>query len=339
MSVAQAPPPTMLAAATPCHPAQAAYVRAPCDNNNAPSAAAQAQGSTPGSLSLRRTLCVHIHDTLANLEAQGPLAGMWKPTLGQEATVFSPDNFLERDPTQSIDALRNAVIKSVHVKEHWSTFPCPLGVSIAGVPGREMTALGQAFAYTVPPLTRSASPQQVYQAQPDKTDTLDWRTRFARWNKSNLETEGVTQFAGQPYVFVHLDHPAVEVLRYNEHDTGTCVDKMERFERDFIKVPKSTFLRCCEALRTQILDQHLTQNLALFNVQIHRLDAPAWDEYGDGSISLHGLQADPLWTEAQHDLAKENHLKRFVQTPYNYIARLEVEYEIPHSAGAVTALQ
>ena len=280
---------------------------------------------------VKRTLMVHIHDSLSNLALAGPLAGLWKPASGQETSVFSPEHVNDRDPGEAVDRLRSATIRSITVKEQWSTFPCPIGVTISGVPGKETTSLGQNFVFTVPPESRLSVPQEVYRNTADLGKECGWFAQYGKWNKSNLETQGVTQFPNQNFVFVHLNHPAVGVLRFNQGELGCDVEKMERIENDWVKVAKPAFDRCCTALRQKVLDRQLTQDLNTFNMQLHRLDAPAWDDYGDGSISLHGLQANPLWSEEESTRAKESHMKAFLHTPRNYIGRLEIEYEIPRA--------
>lgn len=283
---------------------------------------------------VKRTLMVHIHDSLSNLAMAGPLAGMWKPESGMETSVFSPNLGSEVDPSGCVNSLRSAVIRSITVKEHWSTFPCPIGVTMTGVPGSEVTNLGQNYVYTVPPMSRMSSAQEVYRNHTSLGENSVWRTQYSKWNKANLESQGVTRFPANSYVYVHMSHPAIGVLRYNEKDLKTSVDALERFEGDWLKVETKTFDACCHALRVNVLDKLVTQDLNLFGVQIHRLDTSGWDEYGDGSISMHGLKTDPLWTEAQAKMAQEAHLKEFVHAQRNYIARIEMEYEVPKSACA-----
>jgi hypothetical protein len=38
------------------------------------------------------------------------------------------------------------------------------------------------------------------------------------------------------------------------------------------------------------------------------------------------------WTDSEKDAEKEHHLRQFVTTPYQYIARLKIEYEVPTAA-------
>lgn len=43
---------------------------------------------------------------------------------------------------------------------------------------------------------------------------------------------------------------------------------------------------CCHTLRSKVLNKMVTQDLSLFSFQLHRLNASAWDDLGDGSTSL-----------------------------------------------------
>ena len=38
------------------------------------------------------------------------------------------------------------------------------------------------------------------------------------------------------------------------------------------------------------------------------------------------------WSDGEKELEKEHHLRQFVTTPYQYIARLKIEYEVPRAA-------
>jgi hypothetical protein len=51
-------------------------------------------------------------------------------------------------------------------------------------------------------------------------------------------------------------------------------------------------------------------------------------------VALEGFKTKAKWTPEEHEREKEHHLRQFVTTPYQYIARLQVEFEIPSTTLA-----
>ena len=281
----------------------------------------------------KRTLSVHISGSPANLALAGPQAAMWKPASGKETTVFMPTLNADLDPGQMVDMQRNGVIRSMTVLEQESTFPFTLGVSISCVPPGEVTDLGEMYAYTVLPRSTLASPQLVYECDPAVHENSVWRQNYAQWNAQNLEKEGVMDAPNQPFVFVHLSHPVIGLLRHNADLIGCDIDKQPKLDGQYHKVTRQVLATCCQTLRKSILSKMQTQDLNMFSLQLHRLNATAWDDLGDGSVCLQEFRPKAKWTEEEAEREKEHHLRQFVTKQYHYIARLQVEYEVPTASA------
>jgi len=73
----------------------------------------------------------------------------------------------------------------------------------------------------------------------------------------------------------------------------------------------------------------------MFSLQLHRLNAAAWDDLGNGAECLQDFKVKTKWSEEQAEKEKEHHLRQFVTKQYHYIARLQVEYEVPTSPAMV----
>lgn len=282
---------------------------------------------------VRRTLCVNITGSLTNFALAGPQAAMWKPVSGKESELFYPNLSSEMDPADAVNSIRAGVVRAVNIKEHMSTFPVTLGVSVSCVPPSEVTDLGQAYAYTVLPHSRISSSQQVYVCSPASDGGSAWQKDYGEWNSSNLEEHGVMGANGHPFVLISVRHPVVGLLRYNQEIIGTDVDKLPKIEGEFIKISRQVLNECCRNLRASVLSKLQTQDMNMFSIQLHRVGAEAWDTLV-GAEAEAGFVTKGKWTPEEHAMNKEHHLTEFVTKPYQYVARLEVEYEIPAAPGA-----
>jgi hypothetical protein len=301
------------------------------------SGALQAEAAAPSAAHntvVKRTLCVNVAGSLANLALAGPQAAMWKPIAGKETEMFCPTLESGMNPEEQVDLIRNGLIKSVTLKEAQSTFPCALGVTISCVPPNEVTDLGERYAYCVLPKSTLTAPQVIYTGDSSMQENATWRQQYGKWNKANLEQEGVIAIPNQPFLFVHQTHPAIGMLRYNMDMIGCDVDKMPKMDGQWYKITRQVMTTCCNALRTQVLNKVQTQDMNMFSLQLHRLNAETWDELGDGTVALQDFKIKSKWSPEDIDREKKHHLEQFMKNKYQYIARLEIEYEVPSPAVA-----
>ena len=63
-------------------------------------------------------------------------------------------------------------------------------------------------------------------------------------------------------------------------------------------------------------------------VQLHRLNSQGWDDINDVSLPLQNFVPDPTWDAERVDTEKRAHVERFLSTPYTYMARIQIKYEI-----------
>lgn len=287
----------------------------------------------PGFELVKRTLCVNISGSLANLAMAGPQAAVWKPLSGKEGPIFAPNLSSEMDPVACTNSLRSAQLVRATLKDQYSTFPCTMGVSISCVPPNEVTELGEKYAYTVLPFSKHSNPQTFYNELGADDDTASWRQMYSQWNHANLETQGVMEVNNQPFVFVNMRHPVVGLLRHNADLIGCNIDSQPVIDGEWYKITRQVLSTCCSTIRSKVLNKVLTQDMNMFNVQLHRLDANAWDDLGNGTLALQGFTEKSKWTAAELAEAKDKHLRQFVTTPYQYVARIELEYKVPVAGG------
>lgn len=291
----------------------------------------QSVSAATSSQTITRTLCVHIEGSLNEFARSGPTAGLWKGVGGRECSLFHPNledsNMNSEQNSTIINSLRNSVIKKLTLKEHQSTFPFLLGVDISCINPNEVTNIGEKFAYTVLPNSVINTPQVVYQCDSSVQDNSNWHALYSQWNGSNLEKEGVMDVPNQSFLFVHMSHPVIGLLRYNQNLIGCDIDAQPKLEKEYLKVSKQVMATCCQTIRDDILNKMKTKDMTTFNIQLKTLNNRAWDDM-DRANTL-GMKVDHTLSPEDQENIKIAQIKEYLTTPYQYIARLEVEYELP----------
>ena len=301
-------------------PTQAVHIASICKSE---------EGDNPRGTILERTLHVNISNSLGNLALAGPHGGFWKPVDGTQFQILG-QAVEGMDASTATRQLGSALIHEVTLLEQQSTFPVPLGVQINCVPAREYTELGEAYAYTVLPHCDNSNPQGIYKAQPLSEDMYEWRKEFPQYNASNLETEGIMHVNNQAFVFIDCQHPVVSLLRNNAHLIGCDIDAQKKLEGTWYKISRPVLKTCCDTLREKVLAKMTTHDLNTLSVQIHRINASGWEDLGDGSLAMRNFKLKAGCSAEEEEEAKRKHLRQFTSTPYSYMARIRIKYEIPH---------
>lgn len=279
---------------------------------------------------MERTLHVSITNSLGNLALAGPHGGLWKPVDGLQLKLFANLDSDAVDATIATNQLNCAIIHKVTVLEHQSSFPVPLGVEINCVPPREVTELGQKYAYTVLPESKIAMPQTIYEMEGLSSDMLEWHKQFPQYNATNLDTQGVIQVNNQPFVFIDCQHPVISLLRHNSHLIGCDIDSQKKMDGQYYKVSKQVLQTCCDTLKRKVLSTVTSHDLNTLSVQIHRIDADSWEDLQDGTVAMRSFKISASATPEEEEEAKRKHLRNFTTTPYTYMARIKIRYELPH---------
>ena len=276
---------------------------------------------------LERVLHVNISNSMGNLALAGPHGGFWKPVDGTQFQILG-QAMEGMDSSAATHQLSNAMIHEVTLLEHQSSFPVPLGVQISCVPANEFTELGEAYAYTVLPTSTMSVPQSVYKSPPLSEDMYEWKKEFPKYNATNLEAEGIMHVNNQAFVFIDCEHPVVSVLRHNAQLIGCDIDSQKKLEGNWYKVSKPVLKTCCDSLRQKVLSKMQTQDLNTLSVQIHRLNASGWEDLGDGSLAMKNFKIKASASPEEEEEAKRKHLRQFTSTPFSYMARIKIKYEL-----------
>jgi hypothetical protein len=271
------------------------------------------EDGVPQGTVLTRTLYVNITDSLANLGMAGPSAGTWKLLDGRQMQVFGMGT--EVDAQVVTNQLRTALIHELKVVQDRSTFPVPLGVTISCVPSHEMTNVGDRFAYTVLPGMSNSVPQTIFQCESGSEEGQQWRKDYPKWTAANLDTEGVLHVDNNAWVFVHETHPVIALLRHNSALIGCRIDEQPKIDNEWYKVSRQVLSACCQTLRTKVLSKVTSHDLNVFQLQVKRLNAESWDDMNDDVVA--------------HCIGQtKEEASQFLTTPYSYMARLQIKYEI-----------
>jgi hypothetical protein len=257
-----------------------------------------------------------------DFEAMGRTAATWQPVDNCHTELFGMDTDLlgsNADHANTTSAIGNAVIVKATMLQSKSTFTVPLGLTCNIIPSREMTDTGEKFLCTVLPDTHSTFPETVFEADVTARQGMEWRNLYPQYNTNNLETQGIMEVKGCPYVFVSQGHPAINLLRANSDLLGSDIDSMQKIDGEWFKVSRQVVMQCCQTLRTQVLNKVQNSDLNSIQLQLHRFQNVPWTSLPTTvSMNQNSISADKHKTEYVDTLMK----------PCMYMARIELVYEI-----------
>lgn len=286
---------------------------------------------TANTIKLKRRLAIQINGSLQGMAQAGAVAGTWKPIDGQHVAMFgmSSHEGTPLDHGSMSNALRNAVILKATVLSQRSTYPVPVGVTMNCVAPQEITDTGERYVCTALPNSINTTPMTVFETDSTSNDSIEWRNKYPNYNSSNLETFGVMDVQRCPYVFVHCDHPVIDLLRVNADTLGAAIDDQQLIDGQWFKVSRQVLGSCCHTLRNRVLSKVATRDLNAFSVQLHRVGNPdGWDCLGDGTEFLQDCPPHLGMSMDDKKRADAEWLEFQTKKPCSYMATLELEYEL-----------
>ena len=193
--------------------------------------------------------------------------------------VFGISNIFESTPIvgTTTAVLANSVLHRMTVLGTKNDFPLNLGVTMACVPSEETAKIDHKYALITIASTHQPNPTVVFEAEASSNEDLTWRNKFSTYNSANLDSEGVLQVAGQPYLFVSQSYPVIELLRDNAEHLNTDILQQPLIDGEQYKLTKQVMGTCCATLRTKLLNKVSTCDLNNFSVQIHSLGNKDWN--------------------------------------------------------------
>jgi len=82
--------------------------------------------------------------------------------------------------------------------------------------------------------------------------SAEWRIEFPSWNALNLETEGVVEAPGMPYLYVIDTHPTIRVLESNAELINANIRDHPIINGRWYRVAKTLFNALCNTLRNHV---------------------------------------------------------------------------------------
>ena len=280
-------------------------------------------GREGGSRTVKRIVHMTFSGTLQGCDEKGATAGVWKPREGKVAHVFAPTEVgIDNNHETAMNALNNARVKSVHCLEYTSTFPIPLGIKCDCLPACESTDVGHRYIMTTLPGHSNTTSQNLYTADDTSAEAVRWKQEYPQYTSRNIDTHNVMEVKTHPVMFVDKDHPVISLLRANKSILGSDIDEQSLVQGRWHTVSRACFNTACKTLRTKVLSNINTVNLANFSLQATPLDRKSWCDIGKGEHVKAIVQAttrEGLQAAHTHALNK----------PYNLSARFLMEYVYP----------
>lgn len=215
----------------------------------------------------------------------GPNAATWKPVEGKTASIFGMEDtigssasgadgdattsssmMLNADLAAANNSLRNVTITKATLLQSYNTFGVPLGVTINCLPRNEVVDTGDKYTFTTIPNSSVNTPFSLYEAGESHKQAMEWRTNYGKFTASNLTTQDVLEVPNCSYVFVHENHPVVNLLRINKHIVGVDIDDQPRMDGQWLKITRNLFDSSCDTIRNRILSRIHTQDLTNLSV-------------------------------------------------------------------------
>lgn len=165
------------------------------------------------------------------------------------------------------------------------------------------------------------------------------------------------QIPGCPYVYVHENHPVINLLRINKSMVGVDVDEQHKFD-GYTRVTNSLFDASCDAIKNRILAQIRTYDMNTLSVssfflhppgvkpghlhivfmfktslhffqqvQLHRIGGVDWSHV-NGADALMSFIPDPAWDSHALEANIKAHQQSFAEKPCTFMARIHLEYEM-----------
>ena len=276
-----------------------------------------------------RRFYASIRGSLAQFGSSGQDAASWTPVNGKVADVFGIGEIMEQncaDPNTGSAMLQNAILHRISILESKNDFPLALGVSISCIPSDESTRTGHKYAMTALASSHNANPLVLFEAEPSTNEGMQFRQEFPQYNSSNLETHGVLNVQGEPYVFVSKSHPVINLLKKNAATIKSDITQTTLIDGEWYKVGRQVMSFCCQELRKKVLSRVNTRDLNNFTMQLHRIGNRDWNQLSANDEIMSAVPPHVAFSDNPTDLTK--HVENIMKTPYSYSARIELTYEV-----------
>jgi hypothetical protein len=289
---------------------------------------------------------VSFSGTLNEIEQGGVNGLTWQPLNVKRVFGGGSSAMLETDDIEGrliSTQLENVYLRRITLLNYRSTFPVSIGVKFAdpdsNMHGIEATMDGQRFAHITLPKSSSETPDTIYQETTTEETEL-WRKKFPRYNRNNLMSEGIMKLQhGLGFLFVHLDHPAVDIILNSKETLSEDCKNMNKVDGEYYKITNKGLQHACELLISKVLNKVSNTNLNEFSVSLLPvLDvSSSWEQI----TTCERFQRDVIsnCTQNYTEFKNINHresgdtINDFMNMRFHWSARYEIEYAMPPSTN------
>ena len=316
------------------------------------SASADAQRSnTSSEKGITRNVLVHITGNRATWEHMGMHGALWRINPDRAGVIFGcnsndgdgggSNNDEGGDSISSLnEKLSRAMIRSVTILESNTNIEEIVSIQVDGLPPKEFTANGDGASCFLTGQGKVTQPQEIFNMTGNTELGLAWMKQFPKYTSANLEHVGVMILPGASYYFVHIEHPAMHMLKANENELGVHISQ-ESFVSggDWFQVDIAAFTYVVKMLRENVLQNTpSTFNLAGLTVRIAKPDGQRWLQIGSHLVD--SLISDEVRESGDSDLiseARKQGVQRYIDKPLFVTLRLSFEYSLPDTPAASAA--
>jgi hypothetical protein len=225
----------------------------------------------------RRIVC-QWDNSMAGLAAV-PANATWEP-LPDSLHIFQSKTRYAPGCTPAAERqgnLEQVVLLGMKLKKVDSTFPCQLGLTLAGAKGNFYTCNAERYAYLIGANEKSHQMNEVVMAT-DAAANSDYLRMYPGMTGEKLRTQGIIQMAGENFCYVDKDHPVVEMLHENRDVLQLDLASAPLMDNRFYKVSQAVTDRCIAELEEHIVSKLPVVDLSKFSATISRLYGRSWSD-------------------------------------------------------------
>lgn len=171
------------------------------------------------------------------------------------------------------------------------------------------------------------TPSVIYEPGVTNGQANEWRKLYSKFNAGNLETQDVLKVPNTQFVFVHEEHPIINLLRMNKRYTGVDIENAPKMDGQWYKLTGALMQSSCDIIRSNVLSKISTSDLTTLQVQLNRLGGQDWSTV-NSTDALMTFAPNPAWDEETLRIHTAAHEKNFTEKPATFMARIQLDYEI-----------
>jgi len=293
---------------------------------------------------ITRNVLVHITGNRATWEHMGMHGALWRINPDRAGVIFGCNNNENggndggQDSTSNVnEKISRAMIRSVTILESNTNIEENVSVQVDGLPPKEFTSNGDGASCFLTGQGKVTQPQEIFNMTGNTELGLAWMKQYPKYTSDNLLDVGVLMLPGASYYFVHVEHPAMHLLKANENELGVHVSQESLVAGgDWFQVDIGAFTYCIKMLRENVLQNTpSTFNLAGLTVRIGKPDGQRWLHLGPHMVD--SLVSDEVRESGDADLiseARKQGVQRYIDKPLFVTLRMSFEYSLPETAPA-----